>query len=62
MTIKAPITVEGNLTHDPELHYSDTGQPYARLSLAVNDRHYNSETEQSEDVGGTIFHRATVFG
>ncbi|MGC0252155.1 single-stranded DNA-binding protein [Pseudactinotalea sp. Z1748] len=62
MVIKAPITVEGNLTGDPDLIYTDDGKPYARFNLAINDRQYNNETGQFEEVGEPIFHGVTVFG
>lgn len=62
MVVKAPITVEGNLTGDPDLLYTDDGKPYVRFNLAINDRQYNNETERFEEVGEPIFHGVTVFG
>lgn len=57
---KIPVTIEGNLTADPEHGTSDTGIDYARFSVAVNDRRLNEHTKQWEDAG-TVFHRVVVF-
>lgn len=58
---RTPITIEGNLTDAPQLERTDEGRPYARFTVAVNDRRYNEEAKRWED-GDTFFHRATVFG
>lgn len=60
MSTRIPVTIEGNLTADPEHDTSENGVEYARLNVAVNDRRLNEETGKWEDVG-TVFHRAVVF-
>jgi len=62
MAVQVPITVEGNLTGDPELGETEAGKPFARFSVAVNDRRYDEEAKQWENTGDPVFHRATVFG
>jgi single-strand DNA-binding protein len=60
MGTRIPITLEGNLTADPEHDTSENGVEYARFSVAVNDRRLNEQTKQWEDAG-TVFHRVVVF-
>ncbi|GAA1979241.1 single-stranded DNA-binding protein [Microbacterium pumilum] len=60
MTTKIPVTIEGNLTGDPEYGTGESGNEYARFSVAVNDRRLNRETGVWED-GDTVFHRVVVF-
>jgi single-strand DNA-binding protein len=60
MSTKIPVTIEGNLTADPEHDTSGTGVEYARFSIAVNDRRLNEQTKIWEDAG-TVFHRVVVF-
>lgn len=60
MTTKIPVTLEGNLTADPEHGTGESGNEYARFSLAVNDRRLNENTGRWEDAG-TVFHRVVVF-
>ncbi|MFB8385581.1 single-stranded DNA-binding protein [Microbacterium sp. NPDC055910] len=60
MTTRIPVTIEGNLTGDPEHGASDTGNEYARFTVAVNDRRLNDTTGLWEDAG-TVFHRIVVF-
>lgn len=49
------ITVVGNLTHDPELRYTPSGSAAASFVVAVNDRKFNRESGQYEDVGATFW-------
>ncbi len=60
MNTRIPVTIEGNLTADPEHDTSEKGVEYARVTLAVNDRRLNEQTGKWEDAG-TVFHRAIVF-
>ncbi|MDL9978614.1 single-stranded DNA-binding protein [Microbacterium sp. ASV49] len=60
MTTKIPVTIEGNLTGDPEHGASESGSEYARFTVAVNDRRLNETTNTWEDAG-TVFHRVVVF-
>ena len=60
MTTRIPVTIEGNLTGDPEHGAGESGNEYARFTIAVNDRRLNETTNRWEDVG-TVFHRVVVF-
>jgi len=60
MTTRIPVTIEGNLTSDPEHGAGESGNEYARFTIAVNDRRLNETTNRWEDVG-TVFHRVVVF-
>ena len=60
------IVIEGNATSDATLREftsKRTGQPVAisNVSVAVNDRRYNAETDSWEDTG-TTFYEVTVSG
>lgn len=43
------ITIVGNLTDDPELRYTPAGAAVANMSVAVNRRFFNKETNGWED-------------
>lgn len=60
MATKIPVTIEGKLTGDPEYGASESGNEYARFTVAVNDRRLNETTGRWEDAG-TVFHRVVVF-
>lgn len=60
MTTRIPVTIEGNLTGDPEHGAGESGNEYARFTVAVNDRRLNETTNRWEDAG-TVFHRVVVF-
>lgn len=60
MTTRIPVTLEGNLTGNPEHGTGDTGADWARFTVAVNDRRLNETTGTWEDAG-TVFHRVAVF-
>jgi len=60
MTTRIPVTIEGNLTSDPEHGSGAAGDEYARFTVAVNDRRLNEMTGLWEDAG-TVFHRVVVF-
>lgn len=61
MSTRVPLTIEGNITADPEYGTAESGLEYARFSVAVNDRRLNETTGTWEDAG-TVFHRVTAFG
>src|ERR1019366_2122150 len=42
------ITVVGNVTRDPELKFLNSGQAAVRLSVAVNRRWENKQTQEWE--------------
>jgi single-strand DNA-binding protein len=43
------ITVVGNVTRDPELKFLNSGQAAVRLSIAVNRRWQNKQTQEWEE-------------
>jgi len=45
------ITVVGNVTRDPELKFLNSGQAAIRLSIAVNRRWQNRQTQEWEERG-----------
>jgi len=55
------VLLIGHLGQDPELRYlPQTERAVAKLSLATNERYYNSDTNESED--RTEWHRIVVWG
>ena len=55
------VTIAGNLTRDPELRYTQAGQPVASFTVASTPRSYNKDTKQYED-GEAIFQNCTLWG
>lgn len=53
--MQSQITVAGNLGDDPELRYTPSGAPVARLSVGVSDRQYDKTSGQWRDAGTTWF-------
>jgi len=53
------VLLMGNLTHDPELKYTQGGTAICNLSLAINRRY---QTRQGEDREETCFVDIDVFG
>ena len=43
------ITVVGNVTRDPELKFLNSGQAALKLSIAVNRRWQNRQTQEWEE-------------
>jgi single-strand DNA-binding protein len=43
------ITLVGNITRDPELRFTPSGQPTATFGLAVNRRWQNRQTQEWEE-------------
>lgn len=60
MGTRIPVTIEGNLTSDPEHGTADSGTDYTRFTIAINDRELNTQTGLWEDKG-TLFHRVVVY-
>ncbi|HFE46397.1 MAG TPA: single-stranded DNA-binding protein, partial [Nannocystis exedens] len=52
--------VIGNLGRDPELRYTQGGQPVCRLAVATSRRYLNKRS--NEMVEETEWHRITVWG
>ena len=56
-----PANFAGNLTRDPELRFTQSGQAVASISVAVTPRRYNAATKTYDD-GTTSFIEASVWG
>ena len=54
------ITVTGNLTDDPELRYTPSGQPVATFTVANNPRYYDRDAQDWKD-GDPNFYRVNVW-
>ncbi|MEM7681509.1 MAG: single-stranded DNA-binding protein [Planctomycetota bacterium] len=54
------VILMGNLTRDPELRYTASNMPVAKIGLAVNDRVKNRQTDQWEERAN--FFDCTAFG
>ena len=54
------VTISGNLTRDPDLRTTATGNPVLGFSVAVNDRRKNNATGEWEDYPNFI--DCTMFG
>ena len=48
------VTLVGNITRDPELRFTNTGQPTASFGLAVNRRWQNRQTQEWEEATSFI--------
>ncbi|AZP20422.1 single-stranded DNA-binding protein [Streptomyces aquilus] len=49
------ITIVGNLTADPELKFTDSGQALAKFTVAATPRTFDRETNQWKDGTSTFF-------
>lgn len=54
------VIVSGNLTRDPELRTTASGNPVMGFGIAVNDRRKNSQTGEWEDYPNFV--DCTMFG
>ena len=54
------VTIVGNLTQDPEMRYTPNGVAMVSLSIAVNRRRFNRDTNSWED-GDASFFNATCW-
>ncbi|TMR89079.1 single-stranded DNA-binding protein [Nonomuraea basaltis] len=60
MSGETTITIIGNLTGDPELHYTQSGVGVAAFTIASSARTYNKGVEQWED-GEVLFMRCSAW-
>lgn len=56
-----PFHAAANITRDPELRFTSTGQPVANLGIAITPRRRDNEKNEWVD-GTTTFLDATVWG
>ncbi|WNM29532.1 single-stranded DNA-binding protein [Streptomyces sp. Li-HN-5-11] len=52
---ETPITIIGNLTADPEVKVTESGQALARFSVASTPRTFDRESNQWKDGTSTFF-------
>jgi single-stranded DNA-binding protein len=55
MTTTSSITIAGNLTRDAEIRYTRDGQATTALSVAVNHRWQNRQTQEWEESTTSFF-------
>lgn len=60
MANETMITMIGNLTADPDLRYTGSGQPVVNFTIASTARTYNRQSQQWED-GDTLFIRCSAW-
>ncbi|WP_113705187.1 single-stranded DNA-binding protein [Nonomuraea lactucae] len=60
MSGETTITIIGNLTGDPELHYTQNGVGVAAFTIASSARTYNKGVEKWED-GEVLFMRCSAW-
>jgi single-strand DNA-binding protein len=60
MAGETPISVVGNLTADPELRFTPSGQAVSNFTVASTPRKFNSQTNEWED-GETLFLRCSIW-
>ena len=54
------VIVEGNLTADPELKFTNSGKAVASFTIASTDRKFNKQSNEWED-GDSMFLRCTAW-
>lgn len=59
--MSALVTIDGNITADPELRYTQAGVPVATFNIAHTPRRLNRQTNEWEDAGETLFLRVNVW-
>lgn len=60
-SLTTQVTIAGNLTRDPELRFTQAGQPVASFTIAATPRTFNKETKEYQD-GEAIFQNCTLWG
>lgn len=60
MAGETPITLIGNLTEEPDIRTLPSGATVANFTIASNERRYNSQTRQWENVS-TLYMRCNAW-
>lgn len=60
--MSAEITVTGNLTRDPELAKTKTGELIVRLGIAATRRQFDKKTNEWTDDGAPLYLSTSFFG
>lgn len=53
--------IEGNLTADPEVRFTQGGEAVANFTIAHNERYFDRDTQEWKD-GDSLFMRCNVWG
>lgn len=56
------FTVVGNLSRDPELRFTPSGEAVVNFNIAQTPRKYDNNSKQWVDSGETNFYRCTAWG
>lgn len=59
--MSASVQIDGNLTADPELRFTENGIPVSTFNVAHTPRRLNRQTNEFEDAGETLFLRVNVW-
>lgn len=60
--MSAEITVTGNLTRDPEVAKTKTGELIVRLGIAATRRQFDKKTNEWSDDGEPLYLNTSFFG
>lgn len=60
--MSAEITVTGNLTRDPEIAKTKTGELIVRLGIAATRRQFDKKTNDWSDDGDPLYLSTSFFG
>lgn len=60
--MSAEITVTGNLTRDPEIAKTKSGELIVRLGIAATRRQFDKRTEEWTDDGAPLYLNTSFFG
>lgn len=60
--MSAEITVSGNLTRDPEISKTKSGELIVRLGIAATRRQFDKKTNEWVDDGEPLYLNASFFG
>ena len=60
--MSAEITVTGNLTRDPEISKTKSGELIVRLGIAATRRQFDKKTNEWSDDGEPLYLNASFFG
>ena len=60
--MSAEITISGNLTRDPEVSQTKSGELIVRLGIAATRRQFDKKTNEWVDDGEPLYLSASFFG
>ena len=60
--MSAEMTVTGNLTRDPDISKTKSGELIVRLGIAATRRHFDKKTNEWSDDGEPLYLNTSFFG